>query len=279
MYKLRTPDSRPAMPKFAVPAMIALLLGIIIIVILVALKQSYVNAWASSIAQAQATQEITFDQDIVIGTDNAILYLPKNTIHIAGTISILPLAPDLVPVSDEGLWTRPQAVNVEYRDQQGTLIPHITFSNLAQICFKLTQEQWQDFEANPDDYQVQYYDEEQDSPQWVALSTLTHSDQSQLCGQTNHLSIFALAVRVETPTFTPTAGATSTLAKFLLTAPGTSTASYMSDTPRPKKNNEPTDVPPSTPKPTQTKAPPTATPVPPTAKPPTPTLKPPPVYP
>lgn len=255
MYKLRTPDARPGMPRFAVPAMLVLLLGIIVIIVLVILKQAYVNAWANSIQYAQATQEITFDQDIVIGTGDAILYLPKNTIRVAGTISILPLAPNSFPASGGVLWSRPQIVSVEYKNQLGTPVPHITFSNLAQICFTLTQEQWQDFDGHPDNYQVQYYDQQQDPPQWVALPAVTHPERFQLCGQTDHLSVFALAVRVVPPT--PTIDATSTLVEVTLTATGTGTPFH---TPKPRDNNEPAN--------TQTKVPPTATSVPPPTNPP-----------
>ena len=73
--------------------------------------------------------------------------------------------------------------------------PEVIFPVPAQICFKITQERWLDYLFRQDEYLVQYYAEEQDPPRWVTLPMVTYPERNELCGQTDHLSLFALAIK------------------------------------------------------------------------------------
>jgi hypothetical protein len=100
-------------------------------------------------------------------------------------------------------------VNVEFRNGEGKPVPNITFTKPAEICFKITAERWADYNLHPAEYEVQTYAEEKDPPVWEPLTMVTHPERSQLCGQTDHFSLFALATKPETkipltdPTETP----------------------------------------------------------------------------
>jgi hypothetical protein len=76
----------------------------------------------------------------------------------------------------------------------------------VEVCFRLTEEQWQDFQERPGAYQVQHYLEDSDPPAWELLPMSTYEENFELCGLTARLSAFALAVlpQSEIPVTGPT---------------------------------------------------------------------------
>jgi len=209
MYKLEVPGERSTVPKLAIVIIVLLLVGVIALVILMGLQQPDSSTQAGSVEFAIATQEFAPGEDIVIGVNNVTLYLPGDAINIAGSISIFPRAPNLFSPPGETKWIRPLVVNVEFRDVQGKPVQHVTFAKPAEICFKITKERLEDYTRHPNEYEVQTYSEEKDPAIWEPLTMVTHPDRSQLCGQTDHFSIFALATKPDTtipltePTLTP----------------------------------------------------------------------------
>ena len=209
MHKLEMPGEEARVPKFAIVAIILLVAGIIVLVVLIGSQQPDSSTQAGYVEFGIVTEELTYDEDLVVGVNNATLYLPGDAINIAGSISIFPRAPNLFSPPGETKWIRPLVVNVEFRDVQGKPVQHITFVKPAEICFKITKERWEDYTRHPNEYEVQTYSEEKDPPIWEPLTIVTHPDRSQLCGQTDHFSIFALATKPDTtipltePTLTP----------------------------------------------------------------------------
>ena len=53
-----------------------------------------------------------------------------------------------------------------------------------------------DYLYRQDDYQVQRYEEDQDPPRWEPLPMVTYPERTELCGETDHLSLFALAIKL-----------------------------------------------------------------------------------
>lgn len=145
----------------------------------------------------QATQVFTPGKAMTITSGNVSIYVPKDSVNLPGTISVVSQEPNLYNDTSQANWTRPQIIEVQFLNTQATPVPNIVFSNAVQICFKLTPEQWDDFAKRPDAYQVQYYAVENHPAVWQALPLATYADVSTLCGQTMHFSIFALAVRVD----------------------------------------------------------------------------------
>lgn len=142
--------------------------------------------------------------------DPVTVYMPPDATTKAGTISISLASPDQALVADDTGWVRPQVVNVEFRNPDGTPLPDIAFSAPLEICFELTAEQWREFRAQTDAYQVQYFASQADPPGWEVLPQNTYPARRQLCGQTTHLSLFSLATKLEVPMTGPTSPSLTT---------------------------------------------------------------------
>ena len=197
-------------PKFVLATMLVLSVGVIGMIILIGLKQPDSSTHTGSIAFVEVTQEVAPGQDIVIGVNNATLYVPKGATNLPGTISITTRAPNLFSNAPEKGWVRSPVVNVEYWNGLGTPYPQVSFTIPVQICFQITPDLfWQGYTQNPDEFQIHYYAEGQNPPRWEALPLTSYPDRLQLCGQTGHLSIFALAIKERT--VVPGTNATPTL--------------------------------------------------------------------
>jgi hypothetical protein len=243
-------------PKFAMAAMVILLASVVTMVMYMRSKPS-------------SSQVTVPGKELVVGIGDATLYVPKDTAVLAGAISISSLESNLYPVAGEELeWIRPQVVNIQYLNSDGVPYLNVVFSKPALICFTI-KERWQSYIKYPDEYRVQYYAEKQNPPGWVTLPMSANPAQYQLCGQTDHLSIFALAVKPQNEIpLTGGDGSTSTPASTDLLSPVSGQTPYKFPTPG---NNQPTPA--STQAAltatsvalTATEIPPTATNVPPTA--------------
>lgn len=212
MYKLEVPEEEPRVPKLAIVIIILLIVGVISLVVYMGLQKPDSSTQAGSVEFAIATQELAPGEDIVIGVNNSTLYLPGDAINLPGSIAIFPRAPNLFPTPGDTRWIRTLVVNVEFRDGDGKPVQQVTLAKPAEICFKITKERWEDYTRHPDEYEVQIYSEEKDPPLWEPLPMTAYPERSELCGQVDHLSIFALATRPETtipltdptPTLDPT---------------------------------------------------------------------------
>jgi hypothetical protein len=209
MNKLDRLNAGPRIPKFIRITMILLVVSVIALVVLIGLQRPDSSTQAGSMEFVIVTQQVTSSEDIVIGVNNAILYLPAGAIDMPGSIAIFPREPNLFSTPGDTEWIRPLVVNVEFRDGQGKPVSFLTLAKPAEICFKITNERWKDYTRHPNEYEVQTYAEEKNPPRWEPLILVTHPERSELCGQTDHLSLFALATKPETkipltdPTQTP----------------------------------------------------------------------------
>jgi hypothetical protein len=201
----------------------------------------------------QASQEFRPGQAITVSLDTVTVYVPPFAIPLPGSIFIIARERDLDPVAGQSEWIRPQVVEVQFRNAEGTPVPGIALAAPVRICFKLTQTQWQDFARHPESYAVQYYGLQKNRPTWLDLLTTKQPDLFQLCGRTEHLSLFALAIKsdvsipVTGPTATPDPTATPTQWSLLGLILGT----YQSERVIDPISTE-TLVPTSTPRPTTT---------------------------
>jgi len=202
----RTTGEKPGTPRIAVVVVLLLLAGIIGLVVLQGMTRPASSTQAGSILAAQATRQVTPGQPSTVNVGTITVYLPANATTAPGTVVIIPREPDLYPAAGEIGWNRPQVINIEFRNTASTPQPQITLSQPAEVCFQLTANQWDAYKQTPDSYQVQYYDESQNPPRWAPLPLTTHDQQAQLCGQTTHFSLFALAVKA--PVGVPNTGAT-----------------------------------------------------------------------
>ena len=182
-------------PRFAVIMIIFLAMSLFVLVILTGSQRPDSSTRNDSIEFVIATEELTTGEDLAISVSTATLYVPKDAIDAAGTISITPLPPNLFSIADQNEWSRTLVVNVEYRNEKKTPYTLVTLTKPFLICFKVIDERWKDYLNRQDEYQVQYYAEGQDPPRWEPLPMLTYPERNELCGQTDHFSLFALAIK------------------------------------------------------------------------------------
>ncbi|MGE5251525.1 MAG: hypothetical protein ACM3QS_15090 [Bacteroidota bacterium] len=206
VIKFKKPREEPGTPRLAILVTILLIGSIIAVVVMQGSARPDSSTQAGAIEFAQSTQQVTPGQAMTITAGTVTVYLPQNATRSPGTVSIIPREPNLYPTAGDIAWSRPQIVNIEFRDAASTPYPDITFSLPAEVCFQLTQNQWGDYTQRPSNYQVQYYAETRNPPQWLPLTTTTHPQQAQICGQTNHFTLFALAIK--SPVGVPITGAT-----------------------------------------------------------------------
>jgi hypothetical protein len=174
------PKNQAPVPKIAIAAIVVLVASVAGMI--------YIRSKPNS------SQEAVPGRELVIGVDRATLYVPADAATLAGVISIVSLdSNSYAEAGEEPEWLRSQVVDINYLNQQGTPYANVTFPKPVLICFMI-KELWQDYVQHPDEYDVQYYAEDLDPPAWVSLPVSANADRYQLCGQTDHLSIFALAV-------------------------------------------------------------------------------------
>jgi hypothetical protein len=137
------------------------------------------------------------EQEIVVSANKITLYVPKDGLDsgLTGNFVILPQDPNLYSYASAAEWSLPVVVDIQYRNEEGILYPGFTFSKPVRICFTLTPEQWKDFTQNPGDFQVQYFDNQKSPFRWLALPVATDPEGYELCTETDHLSIYALAIK------------------------------------------------------------------------------------
>jgi hypothetical protein len=171
---------------------LVVLIGLGILVITQGLKCPEGSVKDGPIEFTQNDGQLVLGQDASISMENVTVSVPAKAIQAAGSLTITSRQFDLLPVTNDE-WSRIQVFNVEYHDANGALKTHATFASPVEICIQVTQQQWLEYLDAPDDYQVQTYTE--NHKVWEALPLASHSSQSELCGETNQLSLFALAIR------------------------------------------------------------------------------------
>lgn len=197
---------------FIVFSVVVITAGLLALVLTLGLRKPESSTQDGAIEFVQTDGNLIPGQDAALVMDNITVYVPSKAIEETGSIFITSRELNLLPVSEDLEWNRIQAVNVEYKDAEGNLHTHATFSAPVDVCFQIKPEQWTEYLQQRDDYQIQTYNDQQKI--WEALKMVTHPAEYELCGETSHLSLFALAVRQKviipitgaTPIPTPTTG-------------------------------------------------------------------------
>ena len=205
MYN-QLPEARPSTPKFAIIAIIVLVLGIFTLFFLLK-NRTFSYSSPQRIVYAPATQVYTPGKAVTLSVANITVYVPADATNLQGTFSIIQRDPTDFVDANTSDWTRPQIVNVEYLDESGSPYSQVIFFHSIEVCFNLAPVVWRDYGLHPDHYLIQYYAEDQTPPYWQTLAMTTHVDRSQLCGLSPHLSTFGLAA-YEIPQI-PITGATA----------------------------------------------------------------------
>jgi len=192
--KPKLPYEKPFAQKIAMVFIIVLSVSVISLIFLIGLKQPDSSTQDGAIEFAQATQVFTPGQDMTIQVTNVVVFVPKNATTLEGKFSVIKRESNLLSATGGSEWHRPLVINVEYLNNNGVPYREVDFVNPIQICFKLNNEQWQDYNKRPKDYLIQFFAEDQNPPRWENLVMVSDTEKFQLCGLTNHLSLFALAI-------------------------------------------------------------------------------------
>jgi hypothetical protein len=163
---------------------------------------------------AQGSQEIIPGADMILSSGDTTLFMPKGATSQTGYISITPRAANPYVFAGNSGWVRPLAVNIEYRSYKGASASSISFFKPVLICFRINGEQWQDYTRHPDAYQVETYAETLFVSRWIVLPQTTKPERLELCGETHHLSLYALAINPKEaiqPPIIPITGPTQTV--------------------------------------------------------------------
>ena len=142
---------------------------------------------------SQVTAEVNkYLNTKITSSDNKVtVYIPADAIRDEGYIALTPMEPNTFTDPETG-WNRPTVINLALYDKLGKLIaePDIVFT--LDICFSLTDDEKRDYITNRENYYIQFYD---DQNEWKKLNYSIKSDNNQLCGEVNHLSLFSLAIK------------------------------------------------------------------------------------
>lgn len=245
----------PPVPRLAIAIIGVLLLGTVVLIVIQVFREPVSILRSDEVLQV--ARESPQEDLMVYSQGDVTVYMPANSIDQEGTISISAVEQDQFLIAEDEEWVRPRIVNIEFLNEEGSPVPEISFFHPVEVCFALTPEQWESLNENPGRYQVQYFADRGTPPRWEILPKLAYADRQQLCGQTYHLSVFALAIQVipEIPVTGPTATTTPT---------ATSTRVIVPPKPTKERDPDPTPVPP-----TPTSPPPTQQPTQPPTQPPT----------
>jgi hypothetical protein len=191
------PD-RSMMMYWTVGISIFLVVGVFALLYNLGLTQPSSSTNSNVPVLRQETAEITQDRPVMLTLPegNASLYVPCCTFGVGGTISMVEAEANIFS-QPPGLeqWLRPNVINVEYYDASGDLVENATTSTPVQVCYQLTDAQWESYLSSPADFQIQRYDTQLFSARWRNTEVSTNEAEKKLCASSNKLALFALAVR------------------------------------------------------------------------------------
>jgi hypothetical protein len=105
-----------------------------------------------------------------------------------------------------GGWFRTRVVDLAFYDASGKLATDHVLDNILDVCFTVSEESWSVYFEDETSFQVQYYDKNNISSRWIPLPTYGRVDSQQICGQSRHLTLFALATTSRIEPLLPVTG-------------------------------------------------------------------------
>jgi hypothetical protein len=160
----------------------------------------------SGIASQVTSQINKYINTKIASPDNKVtVFVPADAIKSDGYIVFTSMAPNLF-TEPNGEWKRPIVVSLELYDAQGKIIQQPLIKYFIDICFILGDEEKAGYSSHPEDYYIQYYEEKQNENEWLKIAYSSKSDNKQLCGEIDHLTLFSLAIKGEKYVPTPSQG-------------------------------------------------------------------------
>jgi hypothetical protein len=140
----------------------------------------------------------------IVSSDKKVtVYVPPNAIKNEGYFVLISMEPNIF-TDPNGEWKRPIVVSLNLFDRYGKIINKPTLARFLDICFLLGDDESAGFLNNRENYYIQYYEEKQNENKWINLSYSIKSNNKQLCGEIDHLTLFSLAIKGKVEILTPT---------------------------------------------------------------------------
>ncbi|MBP9040999.1 MAG: hypothetical protein KBF64_04410 [Anaerolineaceae bacterium] len=152
------------------------------------------------LSQVVGTLKKGEDLFLVSGGGDISVLIPACAIDKKGTIALTPLGQYInEQIAPDSVWTWVRTADISYYTNTGKLIDSLDVKCPIQVCFTLTDEEWERYLKVPDDFEIQYLDHDSGKPAWITLMALTYHDSHQLCADHNQLGLFGLAIKNLTP--------------------------------------------------------------------------------
>lgn len=135
-------------------------------------------------------------EDAQINVTSGQVVFPAGAATLPGSITAKPIDVSSIPVP-QGQSRVLTAMQVNFYDAAGKLVPHPQFNTPVTICFNISAS------AN---MSVAYYDESQ--AKWVMLPTSIQGDK--LCGMVSHFTLFGIIEGANLPSALPHTGPDNT---------------------------------------------------------------------
>ncbi len=209
MDNIEQPGGKAPVPKVATFILVFLGLSILPLIVLVLLRPPSRSTPQEVIDAIQIPQQHTTGQEIVVSANKVTLFVPEGATDLRGNFVIDPRLADLFSFAGEAEWSRPIVVDIEYRNEEGVNYPGITFSQPVSICFNMTSEQWKSFcNSSLTIFRFNISTKSRFRLDGYLFPGRWTPRSSELCGQTDHFSIYALAIK--SADLIPITGATIT---------------------------------------------------------------------
>lgn len=141
------------------------------------------------------------DLFLVSGGGDISVLVPACAIDRKGTIVLTPLGKYINDqISSDSIWTRIRTADISFYNSTGKLVENLEVKCPIQVCFTLTDEEWERYLKVPEDFEIQYLDHNTGNQIWITLLALTYHDSHELCAYHNQLGLFGLAIKNITQT-------------------------------------------------------------------------------
>lgn len=147
----------------------------------------------------QATGVLANGQSLMLCSENRDICIEVSgcPTQLSGKVIMTPMGAYVDDQQNsEDIWSWPRTVDISFYDESKSTYDHDSEFCSIQVCFVLTDEQWKQYQAVPDNFDLQYLlTENAAQPAWISLLEFNKPEPHELCADYNRLGLYALAVK------------------------------------------------------------------------------------
>ena len=131
----------------------------------------------------------------MVSSDQKVaVYVPPNSTWDEGYFVLTAMEPNIF-TDPEAEWKRPIVVSLILYDKDGKIVDEPTLARVLDICFLMDNAERTEYLEHPENYSIQYYEENQNEKKWVNMRPSLKSNDQQLCGEIDHMGLFSLTTK------------------------------------------------------------------------------------